>query len=164
MSAVAYFFTERMLERAERNDWHCWIAMWAALPVSCWMSRETLRSTKGEQHLSAIEGLSEASSEGMHERVARTILMRGTLQLAPLIRQCPWPPPLTNSLQFRPTGPFEAMVERITPFGARGVLWYKVRKITPYANDCAVLLHCMINQWRATWGANRLLLRNFRNL
>ena len=57
------------------------------------------------------------------------------------------------------------MVERIAPFGARGVLWYQGEEI-PVCNDYAVLLHCMINQWRRATGARtcRLLLRNFRNL
>lgn len=65
MSAVAFFFAERMLE-SEPNVTigivDCYVG---GTSVSCWMSRKTLRSTKeGERYwqryLSAIEGLSES--------------------------------------------------------------------------------------------------------
>lgn len=37
---------------------------------------------------------------------------------------------------------------------ARGVLWYQGEEDTPHANDYAILLRHMIDQWRAAWSAN----------
>lgn len=159
MSAVAFFFAERMLE-SEPNVTigivDCYVG---DTSVSCWMSRKTLRSTKeGERYwqryLSAIEGLSESEQRACMNAWQNDFDAWNAAAGTPDRGERPWPPPLTNFSQFRPTGPFEAMVERIAPFGARGVLWYQGEEDTPHANDYAVLLHCMIDQWRAAWGAN----------
>lgn len=64
---------------------------------------------------------------------------------------CPWPPPMTPFSQFRPTGPFGAMITRVAPYNVRGVLWYQGEEDELYCDSYAELLTAMIQLWRQLW-------------
>ena len=62
---------------------------------------------------------------------------------------CPWPPPVTPTSQYRPTGPFRAMLERIAPYSLAGFLWYQGEEDEPYCGSYRELLGMLIGEWRA---------------
>lgn len=67
---------------------------------------------------------------------------------------CPWPPPLTPTSQWRPCGPFHAMLERIMPYSLAGFLWYQGEEDEQYSGFYRELLGMMIGEWRALWSEN----------
>lgn len=67
---------------------------------------------------------------------------------------CPWPPPLTPTSQWRPCGPFHAMLERIMPYSLAGFLWYQGEEDEQYSGSYRELLGMMIGEWRALWSEN----------
>ena len=67
---------------------------------------------------------------------------------------CPWPPPLTLTSQWRPCGPFHAMLERIMPYSLAGFLWYQGEEDEQYCGFYRELLGMMIGEWRALWSEN----------
>mgnify|MGYP000140414641 CR=1 FL=1 len=67
---------------------------------------------------------------------------------------CPWPPPVTPTSQYRPTGPFRAMLERIAPYSLAGFLWYQGEEDEPYCGSYRELLGMLIGEWRAIWSEN----------
>ena len=68
--------------------------------------------------------------------------------------ECPWPPPMTPTSQWRPTGPFHAMLERIVPYSLAGFLWYQGEEDEQYCGTYRELLGMMIGEWRALWSEN----------
>ena len=68
--------------------------------------------------------------------------------------ECPWPPPMTPTSQWRPTGPFHAMLERIVPYSLAGFLWYQGEEDEQYCGTYRELLGMMIGEWHALWSEN----------
>ena len=183
MSAIAYFFARKL-----RSQWpdvpvgviDCYVG---GTSISCWMSEETLRATQyGNAYLERYEQqIAGKSLESMHEAmdqwqkvfdqwnadIARAQLAQPDIDWDTLNTQygeCPWPPPMTSFSQFRPTGPFIAMVSRVAPYAIRGVLWYQGEEDEQYGSSYAAMLRDMIADWRTLWNIDALTASDSNNL
>ncbi|WP_018143249.1 sialate O-acetylesterase [Alloscardovia criceti] len=170
MSAVAFYYARQLRERIGNvpiGIIDCYVG---GTSISCWMSEESLQrlaSGRGylDRYQTAIQGKSEATMRtetaqwqeefnAWNENIAAAQTQNPTVDWSELIARfgyCPWPPPVTSFSQYRPTGPFQAMVSRIAPYGARGVLWYQGEEDEAYAADYAELLEAMVHEWRRLW-------------
>lgn len=183
MSAIAYFFARKL-----RSQWpdvpvgivDCYVG---GTSISCWMSEKTLRATQyGNAYLERYEQqIAGKSLESMHEAmaqwqkvfdqwnadIARAQLVQPDIDWDTLNTQygeCPWPPPTTSFSQFRPTGPFIAMVSRVAPYAIRGALWYQGEEDEQYGSSYAAMLRDMIADWRTLWNIDALTASDSDNL
>lgn len=171
MSAVAYYFAVAL--RTELGPdvpvgiVDCYVG---GTSVTCWMSEERLRSTPaGRGYLSRyrtqIAGKTDAQCRAEYAAWQReSDRWNGAIadaraanpdvtwdELNERFGACPWPPPMTPFSQFRPTGPFEAMLRRVAPYTIRGFLWYQGEEDEARCNDYRQLLGQMIDEWRELW-------------
>ena len=171
MSAIAYHFAHR-LRRDLASDVpvgiiDCYVG---GTSVTAWMSERTLAShTAGrgylERYHAQVDGKTDAEfhaeTEDWQQRFDKWNADISTAQAAePDITwdtlnarygQCPWPPPVTPFSQYHVTGAFNAMVSRLAPFGARGVLWYQGEEDEQHHESYRDLLTLMIGEWRGLW-------------
>lgn len=175
VSAVAYYAARRL--RDELGDVpvgviDCYVG---GTSVTCWMSGENLsRSEAGRGYLdryhAQIAGKSDtecramfadwqARSDAWNAAVASARAADPDITQAAIDKRlgpCPWPPPMTPFSQFRPTGPFTAMLRRVAPFVVRGCLWYQGEEDEAYCDDYRHLLGDMIAEWRRLWSDGAL--------
>lgn len=171
MSAVAYYFAAKL--RAELGPdmpvgiVDCYVG---GTSVTCWMSEERLRRTQaGRGYLSRyraqIAGKTDAQcrteyaawqreSDRWNGAIADARAANPDVtwnELNERFGTCPWPPPMTPFSQFRPTGPFGAMLRRVAPYTVRGFLWYQGEEDEAHCDDYRLLLGEMIDEWRGLW-------------
>lgn len=174
MSAVAYYFARKL--RAELDSdlpigiVDCYIG---GTSISCWMSEDALNSSEaGRGYLTRYERAIAGKTQEQFELETNEWQMRfnaWNVDIAAAKRAdpdvtwdtlneqygaCPWPPPVTPTSQYRPTGPFHAMLERIAPYSLAGFLWYQGEEDEPYCDGYRELLGMMIGEWRAVWSEN----------
>ena len=65
--------------------------------------------------------------------------------------ECPWPPPVTPTSQWRPTGAYVTMLSRVAPYALAGFLWYQGEEDDPHCDTYRELLGLMIGEWRGLW-------------
>lgn len=171
MSAIAYYFATELRARLDHDVpvgiVDCYVG---GTSVTCWMSEATLRSSEaGRGYLSRYHAaVAGKSDEQMHremdawsttfnawnnaiERAKTANPGIGWPELNEQYGECPWPPPMTTFSQYRPTGPYQAMVSRLAPYSVKGVLWYQGEDDAAYAGLYGTLLRAMIADWRTLW-------------
>ncbi|MCH9275964.1 sialate O-acetylesterase [Bifidobacterium amazonense] len=173
MSAVAYYFARRL--RAELGPGvpvgiiDCYIG---GTSITAWMSRRTLETCAAgrgylERFQSAIAGKTDeqfaAETHAWQTRFDTWNAQIGAARTAePDITwdtlnarygECPWPPPVTPTSQYRPTGPYGTMIERVAPYGLAGFLWYQGEEDEVHCDSYRELLGLMIDEWRGLWNA-----------
>lgn len=176
MSAVAYYFARtlrrKMGARIPVGIIDCYIG---GTSISCWMSEKILSGTSaGRAYLERYQAqIAGKSSERMHEETYlwQQDFDRWNAQITSAQKacpgiswetldmkygQCPWPPPMTPFAQRRPTGPYQAMIQRTAPYSLAGILWYQGEEDEPYCDEYETLLTCMIDEWRDVWGSNAM--------
>nr|WP_244569171.1 sialate O-acetylesterase [Bifidobacterium hapali] len=171
MSAVAYYFARRL--RAELGAdvpvgiIDCYIG---GTSITSWMSRATLESCEaGQAYLNrfsnAIAGKTDEQFEAettawktkfdaWNEAIGKARAAEPDITWDTLNEQygaCPWPPPVTPTSQYRPTGPFGTMIERVAPYGIAGFLWYQGEEDESYCESYGELLPRLIAEWRGLW-------------
>jgi sialate O-acetylesterase len=174
MSAVAYYFAHKLREELDPDlpigIIDCYIG---GTSISCWMSENALESGEAgrgylERFNKAIEGKTTAQFElemtqWEHSVDAWNANIEAARQADPDITwetlsqqygECPWPPPMTPTSQWRPSGPFHAMLERVTPYSLAGFLWYQGEEDEKYCDSYREMLGMLIGEWRAMWSSN----------
>ena len=174
MSAVAYYFARKLRSELDPDlpvgIVDCYIG---GTSISCWMSEDALNSSDaGRDYLTryqrAIAGKTQQQFEletsewqsqmdawnAAVETVRQTNPNATSSELSEQCGTCPWPPPLTPTSQWRPCGPFHAMLERIMPYSLAGFLWYQGEEDEQYSGSYRELLGMMIGEWRALWSEN----------
>ena len=174
MSAVAYYFARKLRSELDPDlpvgIVDCYIG---GTSISCWMSEDALNSSDaGRDYLTryqrAIAGKTQQQFEletsewqsqmdawnAAVETVRQTNPNATSSELSEQCGTCPWPPPLTPTSQWRPCGPFHAMLERIMPYSLAGFLWYQGEEDEQYSGFYRELLGMMIGEWRALWSEN----------
>lgn len=176
MSAVAYYFARKL--RAEIGPdvpvgiVDCYIG---GTSITSWMSRATLETSEaGRGYLArfdaAIAGKTEAQFEAEttawktkfdawndaigKARAAEPDITWDTLNAR--YGECPWPPPVTPTSQYRPTGPYGTMIERVAPYGIAGFLWYQGEEDEAHCDSYRELLGRLIDEWRGLWNDTTL--------
>ena len=171
MSAVAYYFARKLRDELDSDlpigIIDCYIG---GTSISCWMSEDALNSSEsGRAYLARYEQAVAGKTQGQFdleysEWQSRSDTWNASIAAAreadpdvtwdTLTQQygeCPWPPPMTPTSQWRPTGPFHTMLERIVPYSLAGFLWYQGEEDEPYCDSYRELLGMMIGEWRALW-------------
>ncbi|RSX58487.1 sialate O-acetylesterase [Bifidobacterium samirii] len=171
MSAVAYHFARRLRRGLGPGIAvgivDCYIG---GTSISAWMSRRTLESCEaGRGYLArfdaAIAGRTDeqfaAETTAWQTKFDAWNAAVGAARAAePDITwdtlnerygACPWPPPVTPTSQYRPTGPYGTMVERVAPYGIAGFLWYQGEEDEAHCDSYRTLLGLFIDEWRGLW-------------
>lgn len=171
MSAVAYYFARKLRDELDSDlpigIIDCYIG---GTSISCWMSEDALNSSEsGRDYLAryeqAVAGKTQeqfdleysewqSRSDTWNASIAAAREADPDVTWDTLTQQygeCPWPPPMTPTSQWRPAGPFHAMLERIVPYSLAGFLWYQGEEDEPYCGSYRELLGMMIGEWRALW-------------
>ena len=174
MSAVAYYFARKLRNELDSDlpigIIDCYIG---GTSISCWMSEDALNSSEsGRGYLAryeqAVAGKTQeqfdleysewqSRSDTWNASIAAAREADPDVTWDTLTQQygeCPWPPPMTPTSQWRPTGPFHAMLERIVPYSLAGFLWYQGEEDEQYCGSYRELLGMMIGEWRARWSEN----------
>lgn len=174
MSAVAYYFARKLRNELDSDlpigIIDCYIG---GTSISCWMSEDALNSSEaGRGYLAryeqAIAGKTQEQfdleysewqlrSDTWNASVAAAREADPDVTWDTLTQQygeCPWPPPMTPTSQWRPSGAFHAMLERIVPYSLAGFLWYQGEEDEQYCGSYRELLGMMIGEWRALWSEN----------
>lgn len=171
MSAVAYYFARRLRAELGANVpvgiIDCYIG---GTSITSWMSRATLESCEaGQAYLNrfsnAITGKTAEQFEAettawktkfdaWNEAIGKARAAEPDITWDTLNEQygaCPWPPPVTPTSQYRPTGPFGTMIERVAPYGIAGFLWYQGEEDESHCESYGELLPRLIAEWRGLW-------------
>lgn len=170
MSAVAFYFARKILDRLDKEDLHIGIVgcYLGGTSVSSWQSIETLNKVpEGRRYIhefdEKIKGISEEDyliSRRKYDAECQTYNRRleELLEKDPYISYIEadralgpgaWPPPTGPLDERRPGALFNAMVLRITPFSSRGVIFYQGETdAEDHENDYSVVFGNMIKEWR----------------
>lgn len=171
MSAVAYYFARKLRDELDSDlpigIIDCYIG---GTSISCWTSEDALNSSEsGRGYLARYEqaiagktqeqfdleyGEWQSRSDTWNASIAAAREDDPDVTWDTLTQQygeCPWPPPMTPTSQWRPSGAFHAMLERIVPYSLAGFLWYQGEEDEPYCGSYRELLGMMIGEWRALW-------------
>ncbi len=169
MSAVAYYFAHKLRSELDPDlpigIVDCYIG---GTSITCWMSEDALNSSEaGRGYLTryerAIAGKTQEQFkletdewqtrfDAWNANIAAAKEADPDVTWDTLNEQygaCPWPPPVTPTSQYRPTGPFHAMLERIAPYSLAGFLWYQGEEDEQYSGSYRELLGMLIGEWRA---------------
>lgn len=166
VSAIAYY-AGRRLRAALGVPVGMLICCIGGTAAECWISCEALASfPEGRLSLrefeDAISGVSDERFE--RENAAYTARVDAWcaaadavkaahpgIRAAQMVKQTgdfPWPPPAGRWMLRRPGGPWETMVSRIAPYGARGLLWYQGETDSGHAAQYAARFGKLIDEWR----------------
>ena len=171
MSAVAYYFARKLRDELDSDlpigIIDCYIG---GTSISCWMSEDALNSSEsGRAYLARYEQAVAGKTQGQFdleysEWQSRSDTWNASIAAAreadpdvtwdTLTQQygeCPWPPPMTPTSQWRPTGPFHAMLERIVPYSLAGFLWYQGEANRGF-DGYARYMQELASLWRGRWG------------
>ena len=166
VSAVAYY-AGRRLRAALGVPVGMLICCIGGTESACWLSREALsRFPEGRVRLEAFDAETADVSDEQYERENDAYMARveawcrasdamkaahpgiRAVKIAGQIGDFPWPPPMGRWMMRRPGGPWETMVRRITPYGARGLFWYQGETDAGYADGYAARFRELIGEWR----------------
>ncbi|KFI56678.1 sialate O-acetylesterase [Bifidobacterium callitrichos] len=171
MSAIGYYFARKL--RAELGPnvpvgiVDCYIG---GTSITAWMSRSSVEQCKaGRDYLerfdAAIAGKTDeqfrAETEEWQTKFDQWNHDIDTARkadpgvawekLTAQYGECPWPPPETPTSQWRPTGAYGTMVERVAPYGIAGFLWYQGESDEGCPESYRHLLGMLIDEWRGLW-------------
>lgn len=174
VSAVAYYAGRRLRE-ALGVPVGMLICCIGGTEISNWMSREALAETPGgaemlAKHDAAVAQVTDEQFEkdeaAYAARVQAWCDVAGAMKAEkPGVRaeeivakagDFPWPPPTGRWMLRRPGGPWETMVGRIAPYGARGLLWYQGETDSGNAEHYDARFARMIDEWREVFKNDKL--------
>ena len=166
VSAVAYYAGRRLRE-ALGVAVGMLICCIGGTPISCWISRESLEACpEGRSCLETFEAAIEGVTDEEYARreaeyaarvdawVAAADALKASrsglrgAEVAAQIGDFPWPPPDGRWMLRRPGGPWETMVRRVSPYGARGLFWYQGETDSGNPGRYAALFGRMMADWR----------------
>jgi sialate O-acetylesterase len=136
--------------------------------ASCWMNEKYLIEDKElseaylEPYKKVIDNLSEEEEEKLiaefHKSQEDYVIKeqqymidypeRSIQQLQEDIGFAPWEPPFGRKSYLRPSGLYYTKFRKITPFTARGVIWYQGEQDSSHASLYKKLFSSLIKSWR----------------
>lgn len=168
-SAVGYFFGRKLAK-----DLGVTVGVigcnWGGTSASAWMSRESLLedrdlntylleyddSIRGKSIQKQVEEYDEYSVyakvwDEKCEVLYKEFPNLSFLEVQEKIGACRWPGPLNCKSPYRPAGLYECMIQRISPYSMRGVLWYQGESDDHKKDMYYKLFFKLISQWREEW-------------
>lgn len=165
-SAVGYFFAKKLA-----SDLGCTVGVigcnWGGTSASAWMNESYLRkdddlrsylieqeeATAGktiEQQIKEYEDYEKAYNEWDKKYAALWQEKPGISweQAEKILGKNPWPGPKSCKNPYRPTGLYDCMLSRITPYTLQGVIWYQGESDDHKPQMYAKLFGMMIQNWR----------------
>lgn len=173
-SAVGYFFAKKLAA-----DLDCLIGIigcnWGGTSASAWMSREYLEAdrdlntyltdyeeaTRGKSIEQQIKEYDDYEIENAKWQEGFSKLWEKDHNITwenaeKILGKNPWPGPASCKNPYRPTGLYDCMVNRITPYTLKGVLWYQGESDDHKPRFYAKLFSSMIENWRRDFNAAAL--------
>ena len=165
-SAVGYFFAKKLAQ-----DLGCTVGVigcnWGGTSASAWMKKDYLsvdddlrtylteqeEATAGksiEQQIKEYEDYEKEYSE-WDKKYAKLWQEKPGIsweEAEKLLGKNPWPGPKSCKNPYRPTGLYECMLSRITPYTLQGVIWYQGESDDHKPQMYAKLFGMMIQNWR----------------
>ena len=165
-SAVGYFFAKKLAQ-----DLGCTVGVigcnWGGTSASAWMKKDYLsvdddlrtylteqeKATAGksiEQQIKEYEDYEKEYSE-WDKKYAKLWQEKPGIsweEAEKLLGKNPWPGPKSCKNPYRPTGLYECMLSRITPYTLQGVIWYQGESDDHKPQMYAKLFGMMIQNWR----------------
>lgn len=174
MSAVGYYFASHI--QAELGvPVGIIVCAWGGTSISCWMSRgQLLKTAAGTKYLNDYDALvGDKTDEQYREEMAAYNKEWEAWNARVLARKekdpgvtwevlneecglCPWPQPAGRTSPFRPAGLYSSMVERVSPYGIRGFLYYQGEEDEARYADYDFMMMSLITEWRSLWGDDGL--------
>jgi len=171
MSGVGYFFAKKIYEAlgVPVGMVDCYQG---GSSISCWLSEERLKKypegrVYQEEFEEAVKGQTEEEYDRLlteynrlvaeyqeRERIAKA--KNPDITPEELFEEAggyPWPPPKGLKSAFRPSGLYHTMLERITPYTAKGILYYQGEEDSPKASGYRVLLTELIDEFRTDFAS-----------
>lgn len=166
MSAVAYYFATKLYERLNVpiGIVDCY---WGGTSATCWVSPDSLKGiNEVKDYLEDWNKVCQEKSDEIYDKELDEYngrvnkwqdIVNGLKENDPNISNdamiqiagdYPWPPPRGRKSPFRPFGLYESMVKRITPYKARGVIYYQGEEDAERASYYSKLNSAVIKQWR----------------
>jgi sialate O-acetylesterase len=139
---------------------------WGGTSASCWMSREALSEDAGfktylDEYAEEIKDLQPEDYEKALKEYGKAVQSYNTAyekakleqvdpaRIGEVVGAYPWPPPKGPRDPMRPAGLYYTMLQKITPYAVKGVIWYQGE-----SDACKPVLYRrlfsrMIQLWRA---------------
>lgn len=174
LSAVAYYAARAL---AETLDVHIGIleCFWGGTYAHCWMPRSLLKTfpegqarirwydkrmgNKTDAQFEAECAAYQVQVDEWNRRIAARRAAEPDVSWAVLNTDCglyPWPPPAGRTGFQRPGNLFESMLQRICPYGLRGVWYYQGEQDEEWPQDYQAELTRLVRCWRSCWQNNTL--------
>lgn len=168
-SAVGYYFACELTRRLG-----CVVGIigcnWGGTSASAWMSREAICQDSDtkiymDEFDAGVEGISLADQQKAYDEyvvnVAEWDKKCGALyaenpniaweKVNEILGPTPWPGPMNNFNEFRPTGQYYQMLKRVSPYTLRGFIYYQGEQDELRSSMYDKLLTNMIKLWRKDW-------------
>jgi sialate O-acetylesterase len=174
LSAAAYFFALKV-KAATGVPIGIINCSWGGTSVSAWMSGEQLlKSAAGQRCVEDYDALVNGKTDTQYDAEMdayfeewrawdQRIQQRRAKDpgvsweiLNAECGECPWPQPAGRKSPYRPANLYHSMIRRIAPYALKGFLYYQGEEDESRAEDYAVLLTSLIDQWRSDWGDDTL--------
>lgn len=183
VSAVAYY-AGRRLRQALGVAVGMLVCCIGGTEISSWISREALAETPDgaamlaafdgavanitEEQFSCAEAAYNARVKAWCDAADAMKAEQADVRAAAIVERIgdfPWPPPMGPLMLRRPGGPWETMVRRVTPYGARGLLWYQGESDSGNAAHYGARLTRLIEEWRRAFenGALKVVVAQLPN-
>jgi len=169
-SAVAYHFAKNL-----RQDLQVPIGIIdccrGGTSASCWMSRECLAADDQikvylDEFHDTVKTISDeefAIQLRFYDRQVEDYLSRqkefrlacpdaAVSLMDKSIGVYPWPPPMGRKARLRPAGLYYTMLQKIVPYGIKGVIYYQGEGDSSKAGLYRRLFSTLIQNWREDWG------------
>ena len=169
ISAVAWFFAVQISE-SQNVPVGIIDCYWGGSSVSTWISREKLEKTSaGREYLDSYAALvGDKTAEQYYREMkeydklwqawnSRVEHMRKQdphitwAELNKLCGICPWPQPAGDQSPYRPSGIYETMLKRVSPYALRGFIYYQGEEDTARYSTYDEMMSSLIEQWRTDW-------------
>ena len=174
-SAAAYYFAKNLYEKINIPIGIIGCNK-GGTSASCWMKEEflakaaVLREAYLAPYYREIENMTEEMEDkreaeylwlrDLHEKKIgefKKIYPQATMsELKKRVGHTPWPPPLGKKSYVRPSGLYTTMLEKVIPYGIKGVIWYQGEEDTNKSTLYQALFSRLIENWREEWGNPKL--------
>ena len=166
MSAVAYYFAKELYHclKVPIGIIDCY---WGGTSALCWISEEIAeRDEIIKRDFESINEIIKNKSDWQYEQEMKEYNRQWNLwnndvealkkeipdikveEINKRAGECPWPQPIGRKSPFRPFGLHKTMIQKIAPYGIRGMIYYQGEEDWSRAEIYDKLNSMVVEQWR----------------